>query len=64
MSVLPDETKVIVGEILEIILTKFNPKLVINEHSYIISMFICSYYRPLFSRYVLIHTGTPTCTYI
>ena len=33
-AVLPDETKVIVGEILQVILTTFNSKLVINEHSY------------------------------
>ena len=34
MAVLPDETKLLVGEILEVILTFFNSRLVINELSY------------------------------
>ena len=34
MAVLPDETKLSVGEILEIKLATFNSKLVINEPSY------------------------------
>ena len=33
-AVLPDETKLLVGEILKVILTTINSKLVINEHCY------------------------------
>ena len=33
-AVLPDETKLLVGEIFEVKLSNFNSKLVINESSY------------------------------
>ena len=36
MAVLPDETKLIIGDKFEVILTTFNTKLVIIEHSYTI----------------------------
>ena len=50
MAVLPDETKLLVGEILEVKLTTFNSKLVINEPSYTIENHSNELAR-MFSRY-------------
>ena len=53
-AVLPDETKLIVGEILEVKLSTFNSNLVINELTYTIFSLVLKLVKvkiiPIFSR--------------